>query len=172
MWNPIPGWQQALTATGAGTWSATSNIPAGNTAVVAGPLTQAVYTLGDNTPNPLSGYTSLYSSFSHTGPGPGTGNSNSYDVGYDIWTGTDSSNNWGWETMIWTDQENRSGSGPAPGCAYVSQVASGIQFGGSNGVPVQTWNLCLNGSGVHKQELIWYRPASRSPPGRWTSSLC
>jgi len=47
----------------------------------------------------------------------------------------------------------------------VPQVASGIQFGGSNGVPVQTWNLCQNGSGVNNQELIWYRPAGQETSG-------
>jgi hypothetical protein len=33
-------------------------------------------------------------------------------------------------------------------------LASNVQFGGTNGVPVKTWNLCKNGSSS-TAELVW-----------------
>ena len=67
---------------------------------------------------------------------------------YDIWLGPDKCNpsksncttspN---EVMIQHDFANNGA------CSY---SATGIRFGGSNGVPVQSWNLCKYGS-----SLIW-----------------
>jgi hypothetical protein len=127
VWNPIPGWSQSLHATDPGNWYTTASMPAGNTAVVSFPNT------GQNYPEtPLSGFTSIYSSFAESmHPTKET----SAEAAYDIWL-----NNWNNEVMIQHDIVNR-GSCP---------VLTTTSFGGSGGVPAQQWNLCKYGS-----ELIW-----------------
>lgn len=128
VWNPIPGWSQALYATGPGNWYVTARMPAGNTAVVSFPNVgqQYYYT------NTLTGFSSIYSSFAESmHPEPGT----SAEAAYDIWL-----NDWRDEVMIQHDIVNR---GACP-------VVATADFGGSGGVPVQRWNFCKYGP-----ELIW-----------------
>jgi hypothetical protein len=134
VWNPISGWSQTLYATNPGNWYATANLPAGNTAVVSFPNTGEMYNS-----NPLSGYSSFYSSFSenmHATSGT------SAEAAFDIWL-----NNWNNEVMIQHDMVNRGGPcGP---------VLATVSFGGHGGVPVQSWILCQYGS-----EIIWQVPGS------------
>lgn len=130
VWNPIPGWSQTLYVTSPGNWYVTANMPAGNTAVVSFPnIGQEYYYT-----NTLAGFSSIYSSFTENmSPTSGT----SAWAAYDIWL-----NNWGNEVMIQHDFANNSPCSLSPPVTAV--------FGGSAGVPVQTWNLCQFGS-----ELIW-----------------
>jgi hypothetical protein len=129
VWNPISGWQQSLSATNPGNWSVTANMPAGNTAVVSFPNT------GANYDNPaLSSFSAIYSSFSESMNANSATNAH---AAYDLWF-----NNWNNEVMIQTDF--------APSGQRCSSYEASASFGGSNGVPVQTWNLCQFGS-----ELIW-----------------
>jgi hypothetical protein len=128
VWNQIPGWSQTIQASGPGNWTATADMPAGNTSVVSFPnVGQQFYYK-----NVLSGFTSIYSSFNENmHPKNGT----SAEAAYDIWL-----NDWGNEVMIQHDIVNR---GTCP-------VLSTTVFGGHNGVPAQDWSLCKYGS-----ELIW-----------------
>lgn len=127
VWSPIHGWQQTLHANNPGNWYATVNGPAGNTAVVSYPNTGASY--GEK---PLSGFHSITSSFTESMPhNSGT----SGWAAYDLWF-----NNWNDEVMIQHDFTN---NGPCDAVATHT-------FGGSNGVPAQSWHLCVFGS-----ERVW-----------------
>jgi hypothetical protein len=152
MWAPNSGTTQKLTAAGPGSWTVTANAgPAGNTSVQTYPDTQQLYTRTDNTPDPLSGFHSIISSFTETMP---TAGGMSAEAAYDIWAGQSSSTNYADEIMIWNDQINRGTCGGAT-------VRATASFGGSNGVPVQNWTLC----DYHGSELIWYLTNSNERTG-------
>jgi hypothetical protein len=128
VWNPIPGWRQTLHATDPGHWYVTANMPGGNTAVVSFPNT------GFSFNKALSGFSSIVSSFTDSIPATAATNA---EASYDIWfnnTGTVH------EVMIQNDYSPSRG----PGCG--TWAAKSVQFGGSNGVPVHPWDLCVSGS--------------------------
>jgi hypothetical protein len=128
VWNPITGWSQTLHVLSPGNWSATADMPAGNTAVVSFPNVGEEYYYT----NTLAGFSSIFSSFTEDmHPTSGT----SAEAAYDIWL-----NDWNNEVMIQHDIVNR-------GSCHIVATAS---FGGSGGVPVQNWNFCEYGT-----ELIW-----------------
>ncbi|MGH7436631.1 MAG: GH12 family glycosyl hydrolase domain-containing protein [Polyangiaceae bacterium] len=129
VWNPISGWSQTLYATSPGSWYVRANLPAGNTAVVSFPNTGESY--GTNL---LSSFTSIYSSFAES---MNSTSGTSAEAAYDIWL-----NDWNNEVMIQHDMYNRGGP-----CGPVLHTVS---FGGTGGVPQQSWILCQYGS-----ELIW-----------------
>jgi hypothetical protein len=137
VWAPISGWQQTLHAANPGDWSVTSNMPAGNTAVVSYPSLGANFGLASGGPTPLSDFASVYSSFSEDMHAT---SATSAWAAYDIWVGPSSATSPSNEVMIQTDFAN---NGPCTAEASAS-------FGGSGGVPVQKWNLCQFGS-----ELVW-----------------
>ena len=145
MWSPIPGWSQTLTATDPGDWYATANIPAGNTSVVSFPNTGQDIAWVNGAPPPLSRYTSIYSSFSENMHGTRRTDA---EAAYDIWL-----NNWENEVMIQHDF-----SALRPRCDTFEATAT---FGGSGGVPVQSWKLCQFGS-----ELIWQLVGRNEKSGR------
>jgi hypothetical protein len=108
-------------------------MPAGNTAVVSYPsVGQNFHAVGAlSQPLPLSQLSTLTSSFSEAmNATAGT----SAWAAYDIWTS-------GGEVMI---QHDFAGNGDC------STSATGVTFGGPNGVPTQQWHFCKYGS-----ELIW-----------------
>ena len=143
MWGPKPGTTQTLTATDPGSWSVVANAqPVGYTGVQTYPDTQQIYTRTDNTPNPLSGFSSIISSFTETMHAT---SGTSAEAAYDIWLGQSSSTNYANEVMIWHDQVNRGTCGGA-------SVEAHADFGSSHGVPRQNWTLCQ----YHHSELIWY----------------
>jgi hypothetical protein len=131
VWGPIPGYTQTLYSTGPGNWYVTANGPAGNTAVLTYPN---VWQKTLPSPNKLSDYSSIYSSFSENmHPTAGT----SAEAAFDIWL-----NNWKNEVMIQHDMYKRGGPcGP---------VLATVNFGGKGGVPVQSWILCQ-----FNTEIIW-----------------
>ena len=139
VWSPVPGWQQTLAASSPGSWQVTANMPAGNTAVVSFPNTGANY----NSPA-LSSFPAIYSTFAETMPATSATDAH---AGYDLWF-----NNWKNEVMIQTDF--------APGGPRCDSYEAAATFGGSNGVPVQTWSLCQFGS-----ELIWQLPTTNEQTG-------
>jgi len=100
VWNPIAGASQTLTAYNPGDWSVTADMPAGNGAVVSYPDIKQLYTTTSNTPDPLSDFKSITSSFAESGPGSGGGDD--YEAAYDIWAGT-GSDDYAQEIMIWVD---------------------------------------------------------------------
>jgi hypothetical protein len=132
VWGPISGETATLYANGPANWYTTFNVPAGNTSVTAFPNVGELYN-----EQPLSDYTSLTSSFSENeNVNPGTDGWAAYDNWF---------NNYGNEVMIQHDFAN-GGNGP---CGDTTGVYD-VPFGGSNGVPVQDWQLCQFGS-----EIIW-----------------
>ena len=128
VWNPISGWHQTLHATDPGHWYVTANMPSGNTAVISFPNT------GFSFNKPLSGFSSIVSSF--TDSIPSTSGTNA-EASYDIWFSNTSKVN---EVMIQNDYS----PGRSPSCG--TWTAKNVQFGGSNGVPAHPWELCVSGS--------------------------
>jgi hypothetical protein len=152
MWNAGSGTTQTLSVNDPGSWSVTANSqPPGSTAVQTYPDTQQIYTRSDNSPDPLSGFSSIISSF---GESMGGGSGTSAEAAYDIWLGQNSSTNYANEVMIWNDMSNRGTCGGAT-------VLTNANFGGSNGVPQQNWTLCKWGS----SELIWYLTSGNETSG-------
>ncbi len=151
MWSARSGTTQTLTATGADSWSVAANAgPAGYTGVQTYPDTQQLYTRSNNTPDPLSDFSSIISSFTEN---MNAGSGTSAEAAYDIWLGQNASTNGADEVMIWNDQANRGTCGGAT-------VETSASFGGSGGVPQQNWTLCKNGG-----ELIWYLTGSNEQSG-------
>ena len=129
VWNPISGWQQTLYATSPGNFYVIANMPAGNTAVVSYPDVGSYYERA------LSTFSTMYSSFTENM------NATSRTEGwaaYDIWLNGGKN-----EVMIQHDASNRG----------ACTIAATESFGGSGGVPVQSWNLCVFGS-----EDVWWLP--------------
>ena len=87
----------------------TSNQPAGNTAVLTYPAMQKNF----SGKPPLSGFTSIVSTFSEQGPGP----VGDYEVAWDCWF-----NDYGNELMIWVDTYKQVPGG--------KKVASAVPLGG------------------------------------------
>jgi Glycosyl hydrolase family 12 len=115
IWNQIKGATQTLTAFGPGNWSVKASLPASNTAVVADPDTQQIYTTDNDTPNPLSGYSSITSSYTESGPST---SGDDWEAAYDIWAGT-GSNNYAQEIMIWVDNHGQAPAGSVVGSATI-----------------------------------------------------
>lgn len=124
VWSPIPGWQQTLYATDPGNWYVVANMPAGNTGVVSFPDVGAGYS------GLVSSYSMLTSSFTETMNATAGTNA---EASYDIWFNDSGAVN---EVMI----QNDFSPGRVPSCP--TWAAQNVQFGGSNGVPVHTWDLC------------------------------
>lgn len=163
-------------------WRATVNITRANDSggeVVAFPSTQ-IDTYNNNKDSvavPLKDFSDVTSSYRSSMPAASTGVV--AESGYDVWT-----NSWNGETMIWTDQKNRLGSKPKLACGtgqkatsssppntYMGVVATGVKFGGKNGVAVKDWDLCVNGTPSAKAavnddtEYIWYLPGAQANSG-------
>ena len=137
-WGAVAGETQTLSANSPGDWKVVNSTPAGHGgSVTTFPDTGAAFNEA-----PLSGYSSITSSFAETMP---HNSATSAWAAYDLWF-----NNWAAEIMI---QHDFTSQGP---CTY----AAVAQFGGSNGVPVQTWGLCTFGS-----ERVWQLVAPGTKTG-------
>jgi hypothetical protein len=152
VWSPISGWSETLNAENPADWSVTANMPAGNTAVVSYPNTgTTVPWLPGKDVNPnLSSWSAMTSSW-NVDIASDANSGSMGEAGYDIWL-----NNWNDEVMIQTDFV---GDSLRPRCDVNGDVIATASFGGSNGVPVQSWNLCQFGS-----ELIWQLPTGTNDP--------
>ena len=155
------GYAQTLYSTNPGDWYVTANLPtepADDQAVQSFPDTWQLYN-GEE----VDSFTSIIGSFSETVPdrvaNPTTwvtgdpGNPNiATDIGFDTWYNVPSG--MPDEVMIQHDMINRGGQcGP---------VQATVTFGGgSNGVPSNTWVLCIYGT-----EMIWQiqQPVGSSDP--------
>lgn len=137
VWNPPAGYTggtcqpgttapcQELQANSPGDWSVTANYPAGNTAILSYPDAVADYD------QPLSAFSQITAAFAEDTPqGAGTLG----EASFDDWFNNSSGVN---EVMIQTDFVGRT-----PDCGGKPWAATGVAFGGSNGVPVHHWDLC------------------------------
>jgi hypothetical protein len=107
MWNPPgAGHPQTVYVDNPGHWQVISDQPAGNTAVLAYPDVQQIFTLTTNAPAPLSSFSSLFSDFKQSMPDGGDN-----EAAYDIWLGT-ASKSFSQEVMIWVDDHR---TNPPPG---------------------------------------------------------
>jgi hypothetical protein len=152
MWAANNGTTQTLTASGPSSWSVAAKAgPAGNTSVQTYPDTQQIYTQTNNSPDPLSSFKSIISSFTEN---MNAVSGTSAEAAYDIWLGQNASTDYADEVMIWNDQANRGTCGGAT-------VKANATFGGSGGVPQQNWTLCEYGG----SELIWYLTSGNEQSG-------
>jgi hypothetical protein len=140
VWNPIAGWSQSLFVATPGQWYVNASMPAGNGAVVSYPDVAQFYSDPADHAKPflLCNVTAFYSYFSEIQPyQPGVASEAAYDSWWNPMPGIN-------EIMIqhdMVDPDNLRGDFPTIAVAT---------FGGSNGVPVQDWNL-----GIFGTEIIW-----------------
>ena len=131
VWNPPSTWSQALFTTDPGAWYAVANFPTdASGAVHTYPSMTIQYCCSGSEDPTLDSYSYMYSSFSTT---PDTASTTVTDAGYDNWM-----NNWANEVMFQTQLINDSR------CTdyFLHTVATSVSFGGTNGIPTNTWNLC------------------------------
>jgi hypothetical protein len=144
VWNPPSTWSQALFTTDPGDWDAIANFPTDRSgAIHTYPSMTIQYCCSGSEDPTLDSYSFMYSSLSTT---PDTSSTTVTDAGYDNWM-----NNWANEVMIQTQLINTE-----PCTDYFAHtVATNVSFGGSNGVPVNTWNLCQSANYPGTVELVW-----------------
>ncbi len=144
VWNPPATWSQTLVTTNPGNWYVVANFPADSSgAIHTGPAAAINYCCSGSENPTLDSYSYMYSSYSTT---PDTSSTTVMDSGFDDWM-----NDWANEVMFQVQVVNGS-----PCTGWTTVIATNVQFGGSNGVPVNTWNLCQNGTfGSSNPELIW-----------------
>jgi hypothetical protein len=133
VWNPTNGASQTLKVDTPGHWSVTANLPASNKAVVSYPDTQQIYTTHSNQPNPLSGYSSITSSYAETSPAT---SGDDYEAAYDIWANAGSQ-----EIMIWVDNHGQRPSGNDIASATIDGV--GYQVWSNGGVGADSTPISL-----------------------------
>jgi hypothetical protein len=124
VWRPVPGWNQTLYAWDPGDWHVVANMPAGSTDVLSYPCTQQYYTTAQNTPEPLSNFARLTSSYAVTYSSLAA--PNDVEAAYDIWTGIGASN-FAQEIMIWNSNQTTPGLPPA-GSPVESTTIDGTSY--------------------------------------------
>jgi len=120
IWNKTGAFsRQDLSSNGAGDWQVTANMASGNTAVESYPDTQDTVTLPTDKPAPISGYTSVKSTYSTTLPGS-PGATDDYEAAYDIWLSDSTVQAWTnqKELMIWTDTHGQTPAGSDTGQSW------------------------------------------------------
>jgi hypothetical protein len=144
VWNPPSTWSQTLYTTNPGSWYSVANFPTDSSgAIHTYPSMTIQYCCSGSEDPTLDSYSYMYSSFSTT---PDTASTTVTDAGYDNWM-----NNWANEVMIQTQLINDSR------CTdyFLHTVVSNVQFGGTNGIPTNTWNLCQSANYPGTVELVW-----------------
>ncbi len=166
VWNPPSTWSQTMYTTSPGDWYIEANFPTDTSGAIHTYPSAAIQYYEDgqtNDPNPtLDSFSEIVGSFSETAPSASTGTVS--DIGYDMWF-----NDWASEVMIQHQNIN------TDVCTdWTTVIATDVQFGGSNGVPVGYWNLCQNGTfGSSNPELIWqyYAPSGSKTFGESSGSV-
>jgi hypothetical protein len=166
VWNPISGAAQTLTAFNPGDWSVSAKMPAGNTAVVSYPDTQQLYTTTSNTPDPLSNFSSITSSYAESGP---SASGDDYEAAYDIWAGTGSSD-YAQEIMIWVDNHGQRPAGSDVASATIDGVGYKIWSTGGAGAVGHPVSMVLDsnessGSVNVLDDLKWLESSGYMPAG-------
>jgi hypothetical protein len=150
VWDPQTGWSQTLYTVSEGRWWVTANMESGYTGVQSYPDTDILFSNWSPSANPeISSFSYIFSSFVSTVP---TSSGTIEDSGYDLWF-----NDYGAEVMIQNQVVNRSAC-----TQYMTVLATNLTFGGSYGVPVNTWNLCRNGGAGAELVFQWVPPLSTS----------
>jgi hypothetical protein len=162
VWNAITGASQTLTAYSPGDWSVSADMPISNTAVVSYPDVQQLYTTTDNTPDPLSSFTSITSTFAESGPGSGGGDD--YEAAYDIWAGT-GSNNGAQEIMIWVDNHGQTPAGSQVGTADIDGTSYSVWNSGNNPVTLVLSSNETSGTINILAALDWLESNGYMPAG-------
>ncbi len=162
VWNPIAGASQTLTAYNPGDWSVSADMPASNTAVVSYPDVQQLYTTTSNTPDPLSSFNSITSTFTESGPGSGGGDD--YEAAYDIWAGT-GSNNGAQEIMIWVDNHGQTPAGSQVGTADIDGTSYAVWNSGNNPVTLVLSSNETSGTINILAALDWLESNGYMPAG-------
>ncbi len=166
VWNPVKGASQKLTAYNPGNWSVSADMPASNTAVVSYPDTQETYTTTSDTPNPLSDFSSITSSFAGNGP---ASRGDDYEAAYDIWTGT-GNNNFAQEIMIWVDNHGQTPAGSDVASAAIGGVGYKVWSTSRAGTVGDTVSMVLDsnrssGSVNILADLNWLESNGYLPAG-------
>ena len=149
VWNPTPGWQQVTYCANPGNWVTYANFEAGNVGVSSYPSIGQYYSSPDepNVGNFLWwNCTAFYSSFDEVQPqSPGIIG----EAGYDIWNNSYAQTN---EVMLQHDMVDPSGARGS-----FQTLVPDVLFGGSDGVPLLSWNLGIYGTGTDGGvgEIIW-----------------
>ena len=133
---------QSMYATDPGNWYVIEDFPTGKTAIETYPATHVMFYypgywvegVGGSAPL-VSSFSYIYSSFGENMNDPPTNTTIDAEAAYDIWL-----NGYNNEVMIWNDLSNRGGATEVGGCS-THPGATGLVFGGSNGVPVNTWEF-------------------------------
>jgi hypothetical protein len=162
VWNPIAGASQTLTAYNPGDWSVSADMPAGNTAVVSYPDVQQIYTTTSDTPDPLSNFTTITSSFAENGPGSGGGDD--YEAAYDIWTGT-GSDNYAQEIMIWVDNHGQTPAGSEVATASIDGATYSVWSAGDHPVSLVLNSNETSGTVNILAALNWLESNGYMPSG-------
>jgi hypothetical protein len=134
IWNPIGGITQTMTVYNPGNWSVTANMPAANKAVVSYPDVQQIYTTTSNEPNPLSGYSSITSSYTESSPANGD-----YEAAYDIWANSGSQ-----EIMIWVENHGQTPAGSVVASATIDGVGYQVWSTGPAGSATTPISMVMN----------------------------
>ncbi len=145
VWSPPSSWSQTLYTTNPGSWYAVANFPTDSSGAIHTYPSMMIQYCCTGSENPtLDSYSYMYSSLSET---PDTASTTVMDAGYDNWM-----NDWADEVMIQNQLANIE-----PCTEFDTHtIATSVQFGGSHGVGVNTWNLCQFGNyGSGSVELIW-----------------
>ena len=166
IWNPIGGISQTLTARSPADWSVKASMPASNTAVLSYPDTQQIYTTDHNTPNPLTGYSSITSTYTETGPST---QGNDWEAAYDIWAGT-GSNNYAQEIMIWVDNHGQRPAGDVVASATIDGQSYKVWSTGKAGAVGNPVSMVLDsnqasGSVNLLDDLNWLKSNGYVPQG-------
>lgn len=130
MWNcPHPACgRQSVWANSSADWGVVSTMAHGNTAVMAYPAVQDLFSRG-NPPAPLADARELLSTFTESMPAtPGTIG----EAAYDIWL-----NDWNTEIMIWVDNQHQRFNRPPVATVIFNgqRFAVYVTHGGSGGYP-------------------------------------
>lgn len=172
IWNPINGVSQTLTAYSPGNWRVSANMPASNTAVLSYPDTQQLYTTTNDTPDPLSDFSSITSSYTENGP---SSRGDDYEAAYDIWAGT-GSNNYAQEIMIWVDNHGQTPAGSVVASASIDGVGYKIWSTGKAGTVGNPVSMVLNsnqpsGSVNVLADLNWLESSGYMPAGSGVNQI-
>ena len=100
---------QTVAAHGPGNWSVTSKQKAGNTGVLSYPDVAQVFTLGNDTDPPITGFSAITSSFTETMNATAKTDA---EAAYDIWLDNGKASD---EIMIWVDNHGQTPAGKDKG---------------------------------------------------------